>query len=112
MQPTLKCCAHCLGAVSDTSMSGASGSDPPAALVGPPSMCHPEGASTDTMGGGEADGASACRRCRRSERGGSMRRSVLSVLGSGGSRGACPPPAPYSLGIAAKQYLFLRALRP
>jgi hypothetical protein len=56
--PTLKCFAASLGAVSDTNMSGAKAS--PSAARGPDSTSHPEGMSTDTMGGGAAEGDSIC----------------------------------------------------
>lgn len=55
---TLKCLAPSLGAVRDTSMSGARAgpSHPPS----PFSTCQPEGMSTDTTTGGLAAGTSAC----------------------------------------------------
>lgn len=52
---TLKCCAASLGAVRDTSMSGARACG---LAPGPCSTCQPEGMSTATMAGGCADGAS------------------------------------------------------
>lgn len=64
---TLKCWAHFFGAVSETSMSGASGSNP-ATPFGPSSMCQPEGASTDTMGGGLLEGDRACSQKRREDK--------------------------------------------